>query len=92
MYDVGTMKQNHTKRKGDEMDLRFNYDHIRLQIDTADFGDYLGNDSNIVKDIRKRMHLHIDTILSLEQKIKEYENMIKDERIALKELAEQWDV
>jgi hypothetical protein len=73
------------------MDLRFNYDHIRQQIDDADFGDLL-NDSLLVKDIKRDMHSHIDVILELEKQKKELDRKIYRRRMMLKKLAKKWEV
>ena len=73
------------------MDLRFNYDHIRTQIDNADFG-YLDEKSLLVQDIKRDMHMQIDIILELEKQKIEIENKIKARRLKLKEIAKKWDI
>jgi hypothetical protein len=73
------------------MDLRFNYEHIRQQIDSADF-DPLDNDSLIVKDIKQRMHSHIDAIEELEEEKKEINTQINLRRLMLKDLADSWEI
>ena len=73
------------------MDLRYNNEHIRAEIDRADFG-VLEGDSQIVKDIKSRMHRHLDRMEELEEKIEEADREIKAERAMLKDLAVSWDV
>jgi hypothetical protein len=77
--------------RGQKMDLRFNYEHIRQQIDSADF-DPLDNDSLIVKDIKQRMHSHIDAIEELEEEKKEINTQINLRRLMLKDLADSWEI
>lgn len=59
------------------MDLRFSYARLR---------------DEIVKDVRARMHRHIDAIEEYEKQIKEIETKIMAERTALKDLATAWKV
>ena len=73
------------------MDLRFDYDNIRLQIERSDFG-YLDNTSSLVKDIKHDMNNIIDIILELENQKQEIDNRIKDYRLKLKEIAIKWEI
>lgn len=72
------------------MDLRFNYDHIRAQIDSADI-DLNDPDGLLAKDIKRRMHQHVDCILEYEQRIREFKAIIKEQRMSLKKLAADWE-
>ena len=84
-------KTNIKNERGNKMDLRFNYDNIRRQIDNADWG-YLDEKSLLVQDIKRDMNMQIDIILELEEQKIEIENKIKSRRLKLKEIAEKWDI
>ena len=73
------------------MDLRFSYERIRDEISRADF-EFLDSSSQLVKDIKARMHGHVDRIEELEKQKKDIDRCIKAERMMLKDLAESWDV
>ena len=73
------------------MDLRFNYDHIRRQIDEADIAG-LDPKSLLVRDIKRRMHQEIDAIEELEEQKKNIEVAIQLHRMALKKEAERWEI
>lgn len=67
-------------------------DYLRDQIDKAKIGHDLDPNSQLVKDIKSRMHQHIDHILELEEQKIEISRKIKDERKMLKDLAKKWNV
>ena len=73
------------------MDLRFNYDHIRRQIDEADIMGF-DPESTLVKHIKQDMYFHIDAILELEEQRRNIDRLIKKHRKELKDTASKWDI
>ena len=73
------------------MDLRYNNERLRCEIDRATFG-VLDNDSQTVKDLKAMMHGHVNKVEEYEDQKKELNRKIKCERAMLKDLAISWDV
>jgi len=73
------------------MDLRFNYEKIRDEINRADFG-YIDSESALAKDVKRRLHEHIDMILDLEKEKQQIDSLIQEQRAVLKKEAEKWGI
>ena len=73
------------------MDLRFNYNTLRDQIDNNN-SDLIGDDSLFASDIRNEGHGYIDMIEEFERQKEALDKKIFDYRMKLKEWAKKWEV
>jgi hypothetical protein len=85
-------RNKNKNREGLKMDFRYNYDTIRSEIERADFGEFIDNESALVKDIKRDMNMKIDIIEEYEKQIDILRGKIKEKRLELMEIATKWDI